>query len=409
MKNTAATRNDHITLGEFLKEYETEEIHLLTHTDLDGYAAAAVMIKLLDLIGFNTDNITVRHTSPAHTFTYNAGLQIVTDLSWSSGDNLINAHDFLNASAHNRLWWYDHHITSRDSLADLMSDHPDTPMETVPGNIGTDECATMHVWKVYEYLRRIGEDGLKDIYLDELDQAVNYYWGKNPVNPPKSVTMVNDWDIFLLQDEDSKYFNTAFYHSPVWQRNPKSRYFQSYFLDENPAMVCIDHSMQWVDLTAFLVSQGKQFFTYQQLFFLNALSASGWIGYLNAPLKGLSGMEFICIDRVDMNFTIAAPTITHFFGRAMTVSHCGNELKYTLYDRVDGHPEPNAATICKAYGGGGHPGCAGMRLPINTPVFDHTAKLLRFHRDMIRADINTAKKNLAVTPREAEITEFLLS
>lgn len=122
------------------------KVNLITHTDLDGYGSAAIMIRILrDFFGYNFNDVRVFHVDYDRVYPLGSGFTIVTDLSIDSKFNNLENMIRFSEDDNNILWWIDHHQTSLD----MIDKNPE--LKKIPRIITTSASATYLCWKLYEY------------------------------------------------------------------------------------------------------------------------------------------------------------------------------------------------------------------------------------------------------------------
>lgn len=362
-------------LTDISRRYPVAQI--ITHNDLDGYGAGAIITRLLRLNGFRMVDIHVTNTDYKHPFPVEEGVNLVflTDISISNADDAKAIIDFAN-NPNNLLFWFDHHQSS----IDFGKFYPE--LETICGIRDTNACGTMLAWIFYQMVLYYNkyDDGMIEDVIDELE-VVNIkdimkssnpgIWKSNIVTPeddkypnlfektPRAVILTDDWDRFILNYEDSVYFNEAFYSYPAFRHNCKNAYFQNHFLDPNDETY-LDY-----------IEKGKTFYVYKKIFNLTALKENGFIARFNkegAPMM-------LCLNSTNKSSQVFGncfgkrPDILWGFKYCSVFSKKGETTSVSIYCHNPENPEDkdrqigkvyNAADICKKFNGGGHPGAAGF-------------------------------------------------
>lgn len=411
-----------------LKSLKTKfpKVHLITHTDLDGYASAAIMIKLLhERLGYALDNIQVDHVSPSDQFPILgdnlSSFVIVTDLSCSNARNVQTFQFFqqeMEAKSDNiLLWWFDHHQTSVDTI----KEHPE--LGKIPGIVNTEVCGAMLCWIFYQFAWLLTEPDV-DTDIEELytlirplssnlhtikyaedcpEEDINVMSGpwllpefaKTAGVPRTSRALIctDDWDRFQLQDPYSSNLDMAFETCPDFPKDPKSKYWQDYFFHAKDHVDRANASVLFQEFIQFGAA-ATHWFNYN---WLVELKRNGFIANLDlAKLISdyrqdpqyaykLSTIDFVCCPRADANFHMAAGPVADVKNWGLLYTDHGHSQTLTVFCR---NPEETRAKIgldarlvCQALGGGGHPGCAGarvIRVPFSNvrPLDEETLKLI---------------------------------
>lgn len=353
-------------LNQMAAKYKVAQI--ITHTDLDGYGAGAILTKILtDILHFDINNIKITNTDYNNAFPVDANynLVFVSDISIS---NDIDAKTIIEYASkpNNLVFWFDHHKTS----IEMSEYYP--KLKEIPGIRDTNGCGAMLCWIFNQIMNY--HDTLEGVLLElntvNVSEVMN---SKNPgiyenticVNNPSTtpigILLTDDYDRFVLADNRSKYYMEAFSSYPEFERNCKSKYFQNDYLSDNDR------------LYAKYVAYGEKIFLWKRIVMLNNLKAYGFIA--SFPIEGMSEIEMICLNSTTKGSMMFGRCLGdnkgiyqqynygcfyHSKGKKFTVSiYCASPDNTPKEQRSIGNIY-DASDICKRYNGGGHPGAAGF-------------------------------------------------
>lgn len=422
-----------MTFTDFKKKYPTPRI--ITHTDLDGYASAAIMTRFfVNIFGYSMDDISVSHVSPSDEFKFEDGLTIITDLSLTSGNNWKNA-VIYSMRDDNIVLWIDHHQSSMD----LLKKYP--TVSHVPHQVHTGVCATLICWRIYELGLRLFNDLTKfrsfdfvewfetlpmrkiinDVGFELLDnssieaqyrlckQTPNFY-GEHCDKVPYAVQLTNDWDVFQLRDRNSIYFNNAFDSCLDFPHDVKDPFYSIFVKPDcsvsNTLWSIWDSSNHMMELHRF-IKYGSNGLNAQRYFYLRSLLRNGYMlkmipnkDLIKAKPKfaKLETAEFVCVNQNDVNVKIAAPNLTS--GHSWFIGYTDKEeyLAYTIYANHISTYGFGANDVASLFGGGGHPECSGFvtkerlrgTVGVNGDVTIVTSPLSDQIKALIRKDLKEA-------------------
>lgn len=354
-------------LQDIVSKYK--DVQIITHNDLDGYGAGAVLVATLVKLGFGMNNIKVTHTDYTDVFPVDPkyNLVLISDISISNANDAKKIIEFVK-KPNNLLLWFDHH---RSSL-DLSINYPE--LEKIPGIRSTAACGTMLCYIFYQVINYY--KGIKDALIDDVIKELNNIdvpaimksnspgiWNKDSSNrkTPIGILLTDDYDRFVLSDERSKYYMEAFNNYPGFEKNCKSGYFQTDYITGN--------DNEYINF----IQNGRKIFTWKQILFLTSLKEYGFIA--SFPKEGMNEIEMLCLNSTSKgslmfgkSYGYGNDTILQYNygciysskGDKTTVSvYCANPDPTPNYFKKIGKIY-NAADICKRFDGGGHPGAAGF-------------------------------------------------
>lgn len=332
-------------LKDLKKNYFTAQI--ITHTDLDGYSAGAILVKTLTNVGFDIEDIEVVNTDYSNPLPINElhKLILISDISISNSENAKKLIKHASIPG-NLVIWFDHHQTS----IDMYHIYPE--LKDIPGIRSTSGCGAMLCWiffnKVY--------DKTLDIYniFEDMKSANIEAFIKDA---PEALKLTDDYDRFVLADERSKYFMEAFNSYPKFEKDCKSDYFQTQYLNYT------------TDNTEY-INYGKKIYLWKRIVSLGSLKTKGFIA--SFPKEGMDNIEMICMNSINRGSLLfgkcLGSELAIQYNYGCIYVHDGKKFTVSIYCP---NPEiPNgdkqigkvydASDICKKYGGGGHRGAAGF-------------------------------------------------
>ena len=346
-------------LKDLARKFKTAQI--ITHDDLDGYGSGAILVKTLKLLGFENDNIEVTHTNYANPLPFNNNHKfiIISDISISTADAAKKLMDFVSDSS-NLVIWIDHHKTS----IDFSSYSSYSSLQSILGIRNTNASGTLLCWlfhqKVNFYLGCDKASLTNDIFAELNDDYIAHSLNSDSlIEIPYPIRLVDDYDRFVMSYDNSKYFIEAFNNYPAFEKNCKSEYFQTGFMNSaNP-------------ITGDYIHRGKLAFIWRRIAALNALKSRGFI----ASLFGEGLPDMICLNSADRGSLTFGKCLgdnssdLFQYNYACLYNHNGDKYNVSIYcanpknasneDRRINHVY-DATDICKRFNGGGHPGAAGF-------------------------------------------------
>ena len=381
-----------MNFGEVKERFKT--VRIISHTDLDGYGAAAAMVGLLhNSLGYDMDDIEVIHCSPADAYNLAPGFNIITDLSVNSAGNwerMMNHHRDPN----NLIWWIDHHATS----VEMIEQHPE--LKEIPSVINTKYAATMLAWIIHRvaydkaYTFTMDELTISDIEVEDVFRFARLCDSIHETREiPYAVTLVDDWDLFKKKYLDSPYYNSAFYSCPLFIHNAKSQYMQDSFGDIDESMVMC------LAATEYIIRFGKTAQDWQRYLYLTAMLNSGFTCTIEPKVKDeyfdeIRNIRFIGVNRMDFNMVIGAVSLMEKYPWGLGFKVTGRGFEHTLYCTKLG--KITAKDIAFRMGGGGHPSCAGFTS--KEFVLKDIQALDPSMRELIKKDLREVKKRILPTP-----------
>jgi oligoribonuclease NrnB/cAMP/cGMP phosphodiesterase (DHH superfamily) len=222
-------------LFDLVNKYHGAQI--ITHTDLDGYGAGAILIRMLTDLGFDINDIKVTNTDYSNAFPVDEkyNLVFVSDISISNDSDAKKLMDFAN-NPNNIVFWFDHHKTSLE----MSEKYPD--LAKIPGLRDTSACGAMLCWIFYQAVIGIASTTIAATLTDVLNalDTIDVESVMDSTNPgiwfsrlfsetPTGIFLTDDYDRFVLSDPSSKYYMEAFNSYPAFERDCKSEYFQQMY------------------------------------------------------------------------------------------------------------------------------------------------------------------------------------
>ena len=372
------------------------KVNIISHTDLDGYGSAAIMLRLCtNLFGYSMDDITVHHIGYSTEYPLIDGFNIITDLSIDRSQT-VNREKLIEYS-HRKgsgVWWIDHHQSSSDLL------ETDDKLRRVPHIVDTRRSATYICWKCYEFIYEhkciYDGDFMSDFENHEFvgiplmipDRYPSLFEGvfshgkklvtDDPyVGVPKVVRLTDDFDTFELKLGDiSIEYNIAFTSSSVFPKDVKHPYYSAFI--EPPYKIreillsgyALEKTCRNQDVaTSNLIQVGANIRSLKSWLFLNELNEHGYqikilpIGSVmrEDPIYGeLTNIDFVTVNRRDTNPQIVAPEFMKKNPWMLTYVTEYEKVRYTVYCEDLENYHLTAKHVAELLGGGGHPGCAGF-------------------------------------------------
>lgn len=323
-------------------------IQIITHTDLDGYASAALVVQFLTKSGTVSPNaIHIEH----HDYTdqpsidKDAAMIFITDYSLTK-QNETFSDEIIDAMRRNvPVFWFDHHASSMSYLESL-SDKNDKYqiLSTLPGIRDVNFCATALVWKFY-----------------------------NPCSQfPKAVLLIDDFDCCKLKYPESRYLNYAFYSTKhIMDTDPKSNdwvYLINGYSNPWYRMNDLEHQLPQSASEQLLTKMLDYGDKYEEIItdYNNiTVARSAFV----ARIRGFEDSEAIFLGTTDYGSMIfgkylkSAENPNGRYERAIAMRMLGDVLECSVYSSDDA--SPNAKEIAEKFGGGGHPGASGFTIKID--------------------------------------------
>lgn len=413
------------------------KVTILTHTDLDGYGSAAIMIQFLKNLGYSTDKdvgeIEVLHQSPAEDFKLpENGFVIITDLAISRPETIEQVKKFYRDKK-NLLVWIDHHLNSTELCAE------DPEIFPIYGIRNTCASATLHCFIVFQMLKAfIGYNHIiKDTIMDYKDLTVGEFFSfdharfnssyydyayhgfafpmSKDVAPyiipeyrevlprscthevPRPILSTNAWDIHdftLIEREEATDFNSSFFDDPEFKHDPFSDFYMNYFLPWNGVYTksCQDKYIEFLNF-------GKRSNAWKRFLSLNQILRSAFIAKFDFTNGGRNNLNstilnqpIICINAKGFNFTTVFrsfdnPDFPYKFAM-MYSNDLDGKWKLSLYHANEDKTGFDAKILCTAIGGGGHPGCAGAHVTELPPIISRE-ELPKEIKKMLHDEINS--------------------
>lgn len=318
------------------------KVNLITHTDLDGYGSAAIMIRILrDFFGYNFNDVRVFHVDYDRVYPLGSGFTIVTDLSIDSKFNNLENMIRFSEDDNNILWWIDHHQTSLD----MIDKNPE--LKKIPRIITTSASATYLCWKLYEYfafeyiarktyVHQSGDltEFIESLYGWSLFEFLKFHDEDDPLFPeqffgepreamrlissipgqcphveedpvdrdsddfyykvPDAVRYTDDWDTFSLKDNNSIYYNTAFGCCPMFPRDIKHPYY-AVFIAPPMDYVSGEYYIPIVTqraVTRNLIHYGEEVFSMRNYDFVSKVLKDGYVTKFYPTERFLQDKEY---------------------------------------------------------------------------------------------------------------------
>lgn len=382
-----------LTVAELVQKYPKAQI--ITHTDLDGYTAGAYGIRFLVLLGYRMSDITVTHTNP-NTFPFdkNVNLVLITDIGANTSNSIVGPIlDATNDPNGPIVIWYDHHQTS----VQMQGEYPE--MINIYGYRDSSYCSSVHLYSLY-----------KMTYHRMLD--TNYYLGKLPaiefINPDWNkvgidrtdvfVNMVDKWDRFVFNknENDPYYLSQAFTSCMSWPKDIKDPIWLN--------GLCGNSRAKSVELVNVLCRYGSTVAAWHTYNVLNSFRMNGFVGHLKRDVIH-NGIDASLMHNISYGGSKAYypvwgkfPNLIYPYLTEFSISARG--CKVTVYADKNMTTQASAADICKYFGGGGHPGCAGISsIPSIYDMLDHIEPLPE--KIINRINVALAKSTLTTSADSA--------
>ena len=310
-------------------------IQIITHTDLDGYAAAAVVVNAFRETRFLRkiyNNINIYHSN------YNsfpdldktADYIIFTDYSFQGIEMADQIIECLNLGI--PVIYLDHHASGIKKLDEISQKPGYEALKHLPGLRSSDYCGTMLAWAYF-----------------------------NPGSlVPDFISLVDDYDCWKLKDPRSTHLTLAFNNisNEKWNRDPKDILWEELMFGTYDPMTS---KSEFNRLNSYL-EYGKSFeehirdFRYQQLLKQGFVSDIRYIGDQTVKAAIIVTADASSLVFGDLLATDSNPN--GHFTHGMVIHDHGSYCSVSLYSKSDA--KPNAREICEHFGGGGHPGAAGF-------------------------------------------------
>lgn len=316
---------DHLYLNELKEKLDGKKptMQIITHDDMDGYGAAAVVFHAFCNAKIITkDDCTICHynySDKIPSIDKSADIVFITDYSISN-EGFMN--DLLESFTVGKqlIYWCDHHKTSIDNCTGKYE-----KLKDIPGIRNEDYCGTALAW----------------FYLHP---------GKNKL--PIGVNLIDDYDCWKKKNPNSDYLNAAFNFMGSYRKelhDPKSLMWKD----------LINEGSHVSELTRY----GSDFCKMSKDQDAANIRRNGWIGILDKYPK----LKLLCLNNDSKGSQLFSDLLKSKefpngkYTHACAFQFDGTQFVYSIYS-ADG-AKPTAEEICKSYGGGGHPGAAGFQSP----------------------------------------------
>ena len=282
-------------------------IHIITHTDLDGYSAAYNIMQ-----HFGENNCDVKHYNydkPIDKSEFKNGDTVfITDYSLQNDEYT----EIMNIVGKDNLIWCDHHITAINRY---------DPTLDLKGLRSTKYCGAALVW-IY----------LNTHYSEEQLETVD-------VELPYWLSLVDIWDCWKTNS--------------IYRK--KAEYLNMGIVND----LCIDHIKgisNDEDTLNYYITKGEIYTEYRDSWANNFHDKYGFT-------RKLSGWLFNCQRELDISVLNIGCASSKYFGEDIDkydvcITQCFNGEKWTVsfYSQKD---DVDCSYAAKLFGGGGHKGAAG--------------------------------------------------
>lgn len=341
MLDAVQDETGHKTYGQFYPN-GVKNVQIITHNDMDGYGAAAMVIQAITKSGMiPLEAIHVEHHSYSSQPVLDTTANIIFITDYSLTDNSKDLiQQIIEAVKQNvPVFWFDHHASSLEMLDKLNPLSQDALiLKTLPGIRNVGYCATELVWIYY-----------------------------NPNEPiPRAIELIDDYDSFKLKWPESMYLNYAFYSvKGLMDINPKSAdwsYLTAGYSDPWHRMndpVNAENRSPKVLLDR-LLDYGKMYKEVIDDHNARVMKENGF----TARIRGFEDTTAVFLGTSDygsMVFGDYLRTKDHPDGKydaAISMRIMGDIIDCSVYTPEDA--KPNAKEIAEKFGGGGHAGAAGF-------------------------------------------------
>lgn len=362
-------------------------ICVLSHTDLDGYGAQAVILNMLqDVLGVEGEitylNANYDNIIPDEVFEYE--MVFITDLSVSNLEDVSRIYDLYSRGKF--IVWIDHHQSSLDT----MKVYPE--LNEIYHKVDTRGCATLLSWILYQMMmvaKVTSSDGdfdleevlkeFSELDVSEILNPENEMFGVYPPynqylkyeHIPIAIKLIDDHDLHTQRYPSSSKLNVAFGVYPPFTKNPTNHFFKELLCGYDQ-----DNFYQVMDYVNF----GEDLICWQKIVQLQHLNSKGFIGYFNK--EGASNIPVICLNTSFWGSSTFEPLLRKCssdeigYNYACIYGYFNDRWIHTIYC-ADPQPSSNnpseiknAKDIARKFGGGGHIGAAGFTL-------DHPVEFLR--------------------------------
>ena len=358
-------------------------ICVLSHTDLDGYGAQAVILNMLqDVLGVEGEitylNANYDNIIPDEVFEYE--MIFITDLSVSNLGDVSRIYDLHSRGKF--IIWIDHHQSSLDTMKVY------TELNKIYHKVDTRGCATLLSWILYQMMmvaKVTSSDGdfdleevlkeFSELDVSEILNPENEMFGVYPPynqylkyeHIPIAIKLIDDHDRHTQRYSSSSKLNVAFGVYPPFTKNPTNHFFKELLCGYDQ-----DNFYQVMDYVNF----GEDLIGWQKIVQLQHLNSKGFIGYFNK--EGASNIPVICLNTSFWGSSTFEPLLRKCgpdeigYNYACIYGYFNDRWIHTIYcaDPQPSSDKPseikNAKDIAKKFGGGGHIGAAGFTL--NHPV-----------------------------------------
>lgn len=289
-------------------------VHILTHTDLDGYSAGYVVLQ-----HFGKQNCDIEHFNydrEPNMDKYKEGdTVVITDYSL---DNEQYRQILANVGNNGSLIWCDHHISA-------IKRYMDDPDIVCKGIRSTNYCGAALIWF---YFNGYSMEDVEHAPYEELVEKL-----------PKWLRLVDAWDTWKT---DSLYYETAKY------LNLSVRDILSMDVIED-----MQNNLEEY------INTGICYNTYKTNYAKRIRDEYMFDVKLNGSLFGVDrDLKCACINSACIDSTYFGDNI-NTYDVCMTICFNGNELVVSFYSNKD---YVDCALAAKQFGGGGHKGASGCTM-----------------------------------------------
>lgn len=320
------------------------KVQIITHTDMDGYGAAAVLVDVLKN-NYSLDEIIINHHD------YNETPELMDDVEKIFiTDYSITKPELAKAiikklEANVPVFWLDHH---ESSIQYLEAHEEFEAMKTMPGIRSVKFCGTYLAW----------------IYFHNTEKT-----------PPRVITLIDDYDTFKRNHKASLALNYAFYaiSKDRFDKDPKSKSWADLFYGINSG-----HTVGYAHLNANryitadntqpnylleeMIDYGTEYDKYLSDYYNMIVRRMGFTAELT-KFKDVHPLILMTADTGSMIFGNVLKNKLNSFGTyplAIALRYKNGFYEASVYSD-DGY-HPSAREVAEAYGGGGHEGAAGFSI-----------------------------------------------
>lgn len=308
---------------------------IVTHDDMDGYAAAAIAYNHWLRLGrcCREEDVKICHCNYQNPpeIDSDAVCLIITDYSISTPEVAKVVIDAINRG----VWviWLDHHKSSIDFIESSEE---------------------------YACLREVC--GIRNTKYCGAALAYSYFY---PLwHPPKLIELIDDWDCWKKQFPESEWLNAAFYNyrNPLWDKDPKSKSWKLLlFFSSLPDSTAPSAAF---DLLKGMLEYGKHFTEVIKDHYYTTAHSKAIVAKLT-KFQDLEDDVIVLIgDALGSQYFSDLLESEDFpdgmFKIALSIRPTIDQWVCSVY--TSEHACKCAMDICTAYGGGGHPRAAGFQV-----------------------------------------------